>query len=97
MTRMCSNIADWAVGLHRFLARLHGMQIRGSNEAPENDPPGVLVSAYTDYAEAVVKARDALRALGKDSKEFKDADVASMRLFHKVKKAQGLKMPKRNG
>ena len=88
---------SWVTGLHHFFAKLHGTRIPGSNQAPSEIPSEALVSAYIEYAEAVAKASAALQTDGKDSKKFKDADVASMRLFHRVKKAQGLKMPRRSG
>ena len=71
--------------LHRRFARLHG-----AGTAPA-DAVGDLAGLYRAYARATVKASHLLRKHGKDSAEFVAADIASMRLFHRVKKSQGLK------
>ncbi|HEY1876051.1 MAG TPA: hypothetical protein VGG66_01230, partial [Rhizomicrobium sp.] len=71
--------------LHRQFAKLHGT---GPSPA---DAAGDLPGLYRDYAEATVKASQMLHKHGKDSPQFVSADVASMRLFHRVKKLQGLK------
>jgi hypothetical protein len=71
--------------LHRKLARLHGS---GPASA---DAGGDFPRLYRAYARATVTASQMLRKHGKDSAQFVSADVASMRLFHRVKKLQGLK------
>jgi hypothetical protein len=73
-----------------MFSRLHGER-RGPF------PPvaaGDFHEAYHAYAEATVKANEMLRRHGKGSPQFVAADLASMRLFHRVKKLQGLKKPK---
>ena len=71
--------------LHRGFARLHGAD-PGSADTTA-DLPGV----YRAYARATVKASRMLNKHGKGSAQFVAADIASMRLFHRVKKLQGLK------
>lgn len=52
-------------------------------------------NSYADYANAVAKASAMLQQHGPGSAQFRDADIAGMRLFHRVKKMQGLKKPAR--
>ena len=77
--------------MHRLFARMHGIELRDGANAPGSQD---LVSAYAAYADSTMKASAALRKHGKASAEFAAADVESMRLFHRVKKMQGLKKPK---
>jgi hypothetical protein len=74
--------------LHGRFARLHGAEPTPANDAA--DLPGL----YRTYAMATVRASRMLHKHGKDSAQFASADVASMRLFHRVKKLQGLKKPR---
>ena len=82
--------------LHKALARLHcGMP----DEAPVADTVGHdqsdrLSAAYAEYASATVQANATLQEHGAQSSQLASADVASMRLFHRVKKMQGLKKPR---
>jgi hypothetical protein len=76
--------------VHRLVARLHGASRAPAPAIALNDFP----EAYRAYAEATVKAHEMLRRHGKGSEQFVAADIASMRLFHRVKKLQGLKKPK---
>lgn len=71
--------------LHRFLRdHLHG----GADVAP---PKGEdLLFCYGEYAGAVAKAHALLQRHGPGSAQFEQADIAGMRLFHRVKKMQGL-------
>jgi hypothetical protein len=79
-----------SVGLHRMFARLHGASPAPGPDFASNDFP----EAYRAYARATVKASEMLRRHGKRSPQFVAADMASMRLFHHVKKLQGLKKPR---
>ena len=79
--------------LHRVFARLHGGM---PDEAPltnavKPEKSDELKSAYAEYAAATAEANAMLQKYGADSAQFASADVASMRLFHRVKKMQGLK------
>ena len=84
--------------LRRVFARFHGGI---ADEAPLTDvvKPGVvkpgqsdeLKSAYAEYASATAETSAMLQKHGAQSPQFASADVASMRLFHRVKKMQGLK------
>ena len=76
--------------LHRRFAGLHG-----ADPAPADDA-GDLAGLYRAYARATVKASHMLGKHGKDSAQFVSADIASMRLFHRIKKLQGLKKPRRS-
>ena len=49
---------------------------------------------YAVYAASTVQARKELQEHGKNSPQFVAADIASKRLFHRVKKMQGLKKDK---
>ena len=80
---------DWR-NLHRFFARLHGGKLDEA-ETIECHPPEDFPSVYAAYAAATAHANNMLRQHGPRSPEFVQADVASMRLFHRVKKMQGLK------
>jgi hypothetical protein len=82
--------------LHRFFARLHRGKLNESEIAerrPPKDFPSVY-AAYAAYAFATVHAHNMLQQHGPHSPEFAQADIASMRLFHRVKKMQGLKKAK---
>jgi hypothetical protein len=74
---------------------MHGAQLSEDRypEGSETAAPD-FTSLYVAYAESTLEASRALREHGKASRQFAVADVASMRLFHRVKKAQGLKKPK---
>lgn len=81
--------------LHRALARLHG----GMPDDPPSNAAGGERSegfraAYAEYASATAHANAMLQEHGAQSVQFASADVASMRLFHRVKKMQGLKKPR---
>ncbi len=54
-----------------------------------------LRQCYDEYARAVAHANDMLQKHGPASPAFAVADIAGMRLFHKVKAAQGLKNSRR--
>jgi hypothetical protein len=95
MIQTHKSVTDWIFGVHKFLAKLHGMDIHDHEPASNIAPNDRLVAAYSEYAEAVARACAALQTFGVDSQQFRDADLAGMRLFHRVKKAQGLKMPGR--
>jgi hypothetical protein len=78
---------DWR-NLHRFFARLHGGKLDETTECyPSEDFP----CTYAAYAAATAHASDMLQQHGPRSPEFVQADIASMRLFHRAKKMQGLK------
>ena len=82
-----------ALNLHRVFARLHGGM---RDEVPIADAGGpvqndAFKSAYAEYASATARANVLLQTHGAQSSQFVSADVASMRLFHQVKKMQGLK------
>jgi hypothetical protein len=87
---------DYFSLLHRAFARLHGgMPDEASGTKVVRPAPGdELKSAYTEYAAATLKASDMLQTYGAASLQFANADVASMRLFHRVKKMQGLRKPR---
>ena len=88
---LLSRLPSWS-SVHRAFARLHGADTAddGQAEVASSD----LVAAYKAYAEATLRASAALEQYGKASPQFSAADVASMRLFHRVKKMQGLKKAK---
>jgi hypothetical protein len=77
-------------GIHRFFARLHGMALPGDANATGAVPQDFM-SAYAAYADSTMRASLALQKHGKASPQFTTADIESMRLFHRVKKMQGLK------
>lgn len=70
----------------RFLRFLHARPQTG-------EPDGDLKQSYADYAQAIAHANAMLQRHGPQSEAFAKADIAGMRLFHRVKKMQGLKMP----
>jgi hypothetical protein len=79
--------------LHKVFARLHGGM---PDEAPAADAvrreqSEGFKAAYAEYASATAQANVMLQKHGAQSPQFTSADVASMRLFHRVKKMQGLK------
>lgn len=63
---------------------------RGAVRPEQSDE---LKSAYAEYASATAEANAMLQKYGAASSQFASADVASMRLFHRVKKMQGLRKP----
>lgn len=82
--------------LHRMFARMHGgmpgeVAVAGT-VIPEQDDG--FEAAYAEYASATALANTMLQEHGARSSQFTNADVASMRLFHRVKKMQGLKKPR---
>jgi hypothetical protein len=84
----------------RFLHRLvqeHMQRLHGGGSAPPvaGAQGADFQQCYDDYAGAVANANAMLQQHGPGSAEFAQADVASMRLFHRVKKMQGLKNPRR--
>jgi hypothetical protein len=85
----------WSI-LHATFARLHG----GMREEPlATNATGTGQSnefkkAYAEYASATALANVMLQEHGAGSPQFASADVASMRLFHRVKKMQGLRKPR---
>ena len=81
--------------LHRLIQghmqRLHG----GGGARPAAGAQGAdFQRCYDDYAGAVANANAMLQQHGPKSAQFAQADVASMRLFHRVKKMQGLRNPR---
>lgn len=79
--------------LHGRFARLHG-RIRADAPlataiGPERSDE--IKATYAEYAAAAAQANAMLQRHGSTSPQFTSADVASMRLFHRVKKLQGLK------
>ena len=82
--------------LHATFARLHG----GSrdepltNNATRPQQSDEFKKAYAEYASATAIANVMLQEHGAGSPQFASADVASMRLFHRVKKMQGLRKPR---
>lgn len=82
--------------LHRAFARLHGGM---PDETPAihgavPDQSDRFRAAYAEYASATAHANAMLQEHGAQSAQFASADVTSMRLFHRVKKMQGLKKPR---
>jgi hypothetical protein len=78
--------------LHRTFARLHGAHFEEVSAGGEKEGQAADFTAlYAAYAEATLRASALLQKHGKSSPQFATADVASMRLFHRVKKMQGLK------
>lgn len=83
--------------LHRTFSRLHGgigNEARPGIASP--DQHAELQAAYAEYAAATAHASDMLQQHGPASPQFARADVANMRLFHRVKKMQGLRKPREN-
>lgn len=84
----------------RLLSSLHGIFAR-LNGGDQDEPPATVATkpeqsnefkkAYAEYASATALANAMLQEHGAGSAQFSNADVASMRLFHRVKKLQGLK------
>jgi hypothetical protein len=79
--------------LHRAFARLHGGMPDEAfrTNVVRQESGDEFKSAYAEYASATLKASDLLQEYGAASPQFASADVASMRLFHCVKKMQGLR------
>ena len=73
--------------LHLFHDRMR--RLHGGSEAPA--PGEGFAACYDDYARAVASANAILHQHGPQSVQFAAADIASMRLFHRVKKMQGLR------
>jgi len=77
------------------MVRLHGAQIAlARQDVRDGAVSDDFGSVYADYADSVVKANAVLQEHGRRSAQFVAADVASMCLFHRAKKMQGLKKPK---
>lgn len=79
--------------LHRAFARLHGgmpdeVSVAGAVRSEQDD------GFEAEHASATAQANMMLQEHGARSSQFASADVASMRLFHRVKKMQGLKKPR---
>jgi hypothetical protein len=78
--------------LHRFFRGLHGFSVDvGAGGSAKNAD---LDAAYAAYAGAVANAYAMLQMHGPASRQFAEADIAGMRLFHRVKKMQGLGKPR---
>ena len=84
--------------LHARFARLHGgmQNDLAVTTAPNLEQRDEFRRAYAEYASATAHADAMLQSYGVGSPQFASADIASMRLFHRVKKMQGLRKP-RNG
>ena len=82
--------------LHAMFAKLHsGMRdepLATNSTGPEQSDE--FKKAYVEYASATTLANVMLQEHGAGSPQFASADVASMRLFHRVKKMQGLRKPR---
>jgi hypothetical protein len=79
------------------MAQLHGAEVSVESGAKTSGTlEADFAAAYAAYTEATVQANQALKTHGKNSAQFTVADIASMRLFHRVKKMQGLKKAARN-
>lgn len=79
--------------LHEAFAKLHGgMRHKARPGLEQSDE---IKAAYAEYASATALANTILQQHGPGSPQFASADVASMRLFHRVKKLQGLGKPRR--
>jgi hypothetical protein len=83
--------------LHATFAKLHGGMREESlaNNATRPQQSDEFKNAYAEYASATALANVMLQEHGAGSPQFTSADVASMRLFHRAKKMQGLR--KRRG
>jgi hypothetical protein len=57
-------------------------------------PAADFASQYADYGDSTAEASLALLKYRKGSQQFISADIASMKLFHRVKKMQGMKKAK---
>ena len=79
--------------LHETFARLHGGMRQKAHPASEQSDE--IKAAYAEYASATALANAMLQQHGPTSPQFTSADVASMRLFHRVKKLQGLGKPRK--
>src|SRR5205807_528035 len=80
---------------HRFFARLHGARTETvTGQTNERSSSEDFQSAYAAYASATAHANMMLQQHGAQSPEFATADIASMRLFHRARKMQGLKKPR---
>jgi len=84
---MAGTMNELTFKLHRMLARLH----RAGPIATAGDEDAGFADVYRMYTRSTVRADTMLRRHGKASPQFAAADVESMRLFHRVKKMQGLK------
>ena len=84
------------LNLHERFARLHGGTRDGASEATAIRPEqsNEFKAAYAEYAAATAQANAMLQRHGPASPQFSSADIASMRLFHRVKKMQGLRKPR---
>jgi hypothetical protein len=82
--------------LHRAFARLHGGMVDETpvTHAVRPEQSDGFKAAYAEYASATTEANVMLQKHGVQSPQFASADVASMRLFHRVKKMQGLRKPR---
>lgn len=86
----------------RLLSSLHGMLARLHGGMPDEAVANVAAvkqgdefkKVYAEYASATAHANLTLQEYGAGSSLFANADVASMRLFHRVKKMQGLRKPR---
>ena len=82
--------------LHATFAKLHGGMrdepLATTATGPEQG--NEFKKAYAEYASATALANVMLQEHGAGSPQFASADVASMRLFHRVKKMQGLLKPR---
>ena len=83
--------------LHRTFARLHGGMRNepAGTTAIEPERSDEFKAAYAEYASATAEANAMLQKHGAASLQFASADISSMRLFHRVKKMQGLKKSRR--
>ena len=81
--------------LHRVLRDMHGAPGRRANasDASSAAPDEDIRCCYADYASAVANANAMLQRHGAQSAQFTQADIASMRMFHRVKKLQGIGKP----
>ena len=87
--------------LHRFLRdHLHGGHALRNHGEASATAVGILEKGeeikccYAAYASAVANANAMLQRHGPDSEQFTQTNIASMRLFHRVKKIQGMGKPR---
>lgn len=82
--------------LHATFAKLHGGMREEflATNATRPQQSDEFKKAYAEYASATVLANVMLQEHGAGSPQFASADVAGMRLFHRVKKMQGLRKPR---
>jgi hypothetical protein len=82
----------------KFLRFLHGSHhtdpVPGEPIAGASGKDEEFACVYAEYVSSLAQANAMLQRHGMQSPQFAQADIAGMRLFHRVKQLQGMGKPR---